>query len=191
MRIKRGAVLTAAGLAILAAGAVAYGGTADAPRSLKASNDWVVRLATGTDPLGRCFERIDESERLAVYGFIGPRACYSFDPPREFSGIYVDEFEGQQFIQTKNLRLPVVAPAQSIWLDFDTLSDLGPLKNKPDDGTQLWHVRFIGRQANSSSAYGHMGMSDGAILVDRVLSATMLANTQGYAGPDLLVRANP
>lgn len=169
---------------------MAYGGTADAPRSLRATNDWVVRWATGTDPFGRCYERREENG-VAVYAFIGSRACYSFEPPREFDGIYVDEFEGQEFIVTKNLRLPVVSPARNTWLDFDELSDRGPLTHRPDASTRLWHVRFVGRQTNSSGRYGHKGMSDEVVLVDRVLSAKMLAKTHGYAGPDLVVREKP
>jgi hypothetical protein len=106
--------------------------------------------------------------------------CYKMGEPQRFSGVWIDEFEGQEFIPD-GVALPELPQdrrspefmkkyrelrAASIWLDVDR-AGLGYDFN---NGTRRVHVQFIGRKAVYPWNYGHMGAWRNYIIVDRVIS---------------------
>lgn len=105
--------------------------------------------------------------------------CVKMDAPRRYRGIWIDAFEGQQFIPdgTPEPRWPASgAPnwrrqfdrtrAARIWLDVDRVQ----LGHDFAHGSRRMRIAFIGRKTRYPGSYGHMGMSGSEIIVDRVLS---------------------
>lgn len=107
--------------------------------------------------------------------------CYKMEAPRRYRGIWIDEFEGQQFIAegTKAPEWPrgdAKAPdwrkkadraiAATIWLN----SERANLSHKWQQGGRRVFVEFIGRKTKYPGNYGHMGMSGQEIIVDRIIT---------------------
>ena len=159
-----------------------------APRPLRQLWDAANRSVGRPDPHTGCF--IKQVERGAtVFAFTGPRDCFHFGAPRVFSGIYIDEFEGQSFLEGQ--QPPGPYRDQSVWISFDEKSDkrAAPLLHGIAP-THVWQIRFIGRRTDRPGRYGHMGMSNSEVLVDRVLEARLLGTYQGYLPPSVLIRSN-
>ncbi len=120
---------------------------------------------------------------------IPDRKCYRFQPERRFTGIFVDEFEGQQFIEGIGLKPPYDGRGGHIWLQFDEHSKGLNLIRRGEGSTKIWLIEFDGRRNRDPGYFGHLGASNGLILVDQVRSAKLLHEVGGYVGPDLLTRA--
>jgi hypothetical protein len=106
--------------------------------------------------------------------------CYRMDEPRRYRGVWIDEFEGQQFIPEGtrppkwpdgNSRTPgwrkrlEQARLASIWLDTSRAT----FAKKPRVGGRKW-IEFVGRKTRYPGLYGHLGMSGHEIIVDRVIA---------------------
>ena len=113
------------------------------------------------------------------FGSLPTDQCYKMDPPRRFKGIWVDEFEGQQFIPS-DVSVPDGAaggaksrgrsnvadrarPAR-IWIDASRVST-----GQPRRGAGRYFIDFVGRKTTYPGAHGHFGMSDHEIIVDRLI----------------------
>ena len=111
-------------------------------------------------------------------GMIPIDQCFKMEEPRRYRGIWIDEFEGQAFIPegTEPPQWPSPdstspgwrerlerAQAASIWLDVERAG----LEHK--EGRKI-RIDFVGRKTLYPGYYGHMGMSGGEIIVDRVIS---------------------
>jgi hypothetical protein len=111
--------------------------------------------------------------------------CYKMQRPRRYRGIWINEFEGQQFIPEgvtlpewprTNPRSPgwreqfERARAASIWLSVDRAMTDDDVRRT---GRRML-IEFIGRQTAYPGNYGHMGMSGNEIIVDRVISLKVL-----------------
>ena len=112
--------------------------------------------------------------------------CYKMEPARRYRGVWVDEFENQQFIPEGSTApewpgaertLPGWdeqfdrAQAASIWLDVSRVS--------LDDhdyrqGGRKMFIEFVGRKTLYPGTYGHLGMSGNEIIVDHVISLKAL-----------------
>jgi hypothetical protein len=103
------------------------------------------------------------------------------DAPRRYRGVWVDEFEGQQFIPegTREPEWPRGDPkspewrkqadqaiAATIWLDVERAK----LSHKWQQGGRRVFIEFVGRKTMYPGNYGHMGMSGQEIIVDSVIS---------------------
>lgn len=165
----------------------------NAPQAVRGIYDDIARTVTGEDPQRRCYTNRLQPDGTEIRQFAGSRACYDFLPPRRFSGIYVDEFEGQMFLEGAGEAKRYVIPCRQIWFSVDEQSDVSRWKgfDKSDDLSRVWLVDFIGRATPSApkGQYGHMGVSEGEVLVDRVISARLLGTYEGYSyyGKDDLV----
>jgi hypothetical protein len=159
-----------------------------APRPLRQLWDAANRLIGRPDPHTACFTKKIE-QGATVFAFAGPRDCYHFGPPRVFSGIYIDEFEGQSFLEGQHPPGPY--RDQSVWISFDEKSDksVAPLLHSMTP-TRIWRIRFVGRKTDRAGTYGHLGMSNSEVLVDRVLEARLLGAYQGYLPPSVLIRSD-
>ena len=107
--------------------------------------------------------------------------CYRMEEPRRYRGVWIDAFEGQQFIPegTRPPAWPRVysnspgwreqadrAQAAAIWLDVDRVK----LRHDSSNGSRKMLIDFIGRKTMFPGSYGHLGMSGNEIIVDRVIS---------------------
>lgn len=116
-----------------------------------------------------------------VMGSLPTDQCYKMEAPRRFRGIWIDEFEGQQFIPQGSRapkwpqgdsRLPGWrkdadrAIAATIWLDVERAK----VSHNWQHGGRKAFVEFIGRKTMYPGNYGHMGMSGQEIIVDRFIS---------------------
>jgi hypothetical protein len=170
---------------MLLGGAAYWVERGSAPRLVAAGYDRIVSFAFGKDPFRRCV-RLEGD----VMTFIGPRACYTFESPRKFAGIYIDEFEGQRFVEGANGDLPIRA-TDRVWFSYDEKSDLSAVPqfvHGKNSDTRVWRVRFVGRKTSGKGGFGHFGMSDSHVLVDRVESAKWLYRKEGYLTPSELIR---
>jgi hypothetical protein len=118
-----------------------------------------------------------------VIGSLPTDQCYKMEPARRYRGIWIDAFEGQQFIPegAKVPEWPRGSPklsewrkkaeraiAATIWLDVEHAQ----LGHRWQEGARKAFIEFIGRKTKFPGNYGHMGMSGQEIIVDRVISLT-------------------
>lgn len=92
--------------------------------------------------------------------------CFKFTTSKRMHGLWRNEFEGSQFCpppatQCANSRKPLF-----IW--FQMKSPLPGWEDTPPGG--LYAVDFIGRRSEYRGMYGHLGMSDEEVIVDRMIS---------------------
>ena len=144
---------------------------ADVGRGCYYAREFLVREAP-------CIFHIDATTN----GSLPVDQCYKMDVPRRYRGVWIDAFEGQQFIPngTKEPQWPggdLTSPAirkkfeqarsAMIWLDVER-ARLGHDFNNAN-GRRM-SIDFIGRKTLYPGWYGHMGMSGSEIIVDRVIS---------------------
>lgn len=166
-----------------------------APKILRIAYDEMSKALGQPDPESRCYTVVEQPDGVVRIDHIGSRACYDFLPPRRFSGVYVDEFEGQTFLEGAGEAERYVVPCRRVWFTIDDWSDIDAWKGfgAKDRLSRVWLLDFIGREnrplANGSLGYGHLGASDAEVIVDRVVSARLLGSYQGYSntGKDDLV----
>lgn len=116
-----------------------------------------------------------------VIGSLPTDQCYKMDAPRRYRGIWIDAFEGQQFISegTTAPEWPRGNPtslewreqadraiAATIWLDVRRAR----LDHKWQQGGRRVFLEFVGRKTLYPGNYGHMGMAGQEIIVDYVIS---------------------
>lgn len=101
--------------------------------------------------------------------------CTEFETQREFTGLWINEFEGQRFVEdaTSAADIPRGRGAHQIWFEVDAQTGMPP-EWKRSRGARLYWVRFRGKAAKDMrrkpmEGYGHFGMSSGIVLVDEVL----------------------
>lgn len=102
--------------------------------------------------------------------------------PREFSGVWLNRFEGSSFHEGARDLKAARDDRQSIWLSMTdeaaAAPGFHPLPN------HAYRLRFTGRAARDMKArppfgYGHMGMSAGLVVVDQVAEAVDLGPIGG------------
>ena len=96
-----------------------------------------------------------------------------FQPTREFSGIWINEFEGSRFIENgRSLAdVPGWHEGEQVWLDME--HSRWADNNWRRYPGHVYRVRFRGRAACDMhretammGGYGHLGMSNGLVVVD-------------------------
>lgn len=112
-----------------------------------------------------CFRK-EQTPDGDVQAFIGSKECFRFNPPERMRGIWLDEFEGSEFLPHATAS-PVVWPysPDAIWLEFTRPEPL------LTGGQQAYAIEFVGRRATYPGNYGHLGASRHLIIVDELLSA--------------------
>ncbi len=102
-------------------------------------------------------------------------------PPREYVGIYLDEFEGQRFFEgARSLKEVDRRGADNVWMEINIVALGAAFGIKRREPWTAYLVRFDGRKRSRSIAgvhpcgYGHMGASNAEISVDRMLSVQTL-----------------
>ena len=92
--------------------------------------------------------------------------CFAMTEPTRWTGLWRNQFEGSQFCPSPARKCPEDASSDDIWLQFD--ERLPQSKMEPSGG--LYAVDFIGRRTAQKGFFGHFGMSEHEMIVDRVIS---------------------
>ena len=120
-------------------------------------------------------EGVEDGIRVIVY--LGDRSCVRFKPARTYSGLYVNAFEGQQFIVNGRSRNDVARDRSNVWFSTDEQTAHNEATRCPR--RHVCQIVFEGREAVDMNrpvleGYGHMGVSAGVVLADRILSTVDL-----------------
>ena len=116
---------------------------------------------------------------LKVKAYIGDRACASLDPPRMLEGVWLNEFEGSNFVQGAHDQGDIHRRIDSVWLTIDEQTQM-PSGMSPLLGGHAYRISFLGQTAHDmhrqpcENGYGHMGCSAGLVLVNRMIEAVDL-----------------
>ena len=130
-------------------------------------------FAGSTSPISaRCFVKSKDGPE-----YVGDRRCLSFDPPGRFKGIWINEFEGSNFVPGGREISDVKPSLKHIWLATDRQTSM-PQGMTAEQG-HAYLVTFIGipahhRTVRLGDGFGHLGMSTGLVLADRFVSMTDL-----------------
>ena len=95
--------------------------------------------------------------------------CYKMLPTQRMRGIWLNEFEGSTFYPGATTSHPR-SNGHLIWLDT---SRTKLVNNWAKPGRAVL-LEFYGRRTRYRGSYGHMGLFDLEIIVDRVISAREL-----------------
>jgi hypothetical protein len=93
-------------------------------------------------------------------------ACFEMIPKGRWRGLWRDDFEGSRFCQTPSQECSYKTPGDHVWLSWNTTAPRGT--NAPRG--LLYAIVFDGRQTRYRGNFGHMGMSQHEIIVDRLVS---------------------
>jgi hypothetical protein len=105
--------------------------------------------------------------------------CIRYDAPREFTGIWLYEFEGSTFLENAR-EIPAKRPPyrDTAWLDYDP-SKIEPAadyngsdKDRNCYPIHAFKIRFIGQR--NPNGGGHLGLWNSEIVVEHMLSAEPL-----------------
>jgi hypothetical protein len=97
------------------------------------------------------------------------RDCYRFDPPVRMSGIWLNDFEGSEFLPDGSTYSDRWTFSSRIWLEEDSWGSALP-KDRDENYGKAYAVTFIGNLSSYQGSYGHMGGSARLLLVDRLIS---------------------
>jgi hypothetical protein len=96
--------------------------------------------------------------------------CFEMMPQQRWQGLWRNFFEGSRFCPSRATQCSHESPGEDIWLTF-------PRGREPvgqDEFGGLYAVEFIGRRTRYPGGFGHMGMSDHEMIVDRLISIRMI-----------------
>jgi len=98
-------------------------------------------------------------------------ACSACDRSERMQGLWRNDFEGSQFCHVPAKTCGYVPKNErtspTIWLD---VADAVPFEFQRHHFGGLYAVDFIGRRHSFRGSYGHMGLYDEEIIVDRMIS---------------------
>jgi hypothetical protein len=113
-------------------------------------------------------------EMETKYGTVGTSLptdqCFRMSEPKRMQGVWIDEFEGSQFLPGARDVSRAEVGLGGIWLDVETNRIPGLLQS-PAGELRAFEIEFIGRQTAVAGQYGHMGGRDHEIIVDQLISA--------------------
>lgn len=132
-----------------------------------------------------CHDIRTEANGSRTLIYRGDRACRDFDDSVTVSGLWIDEFEGQRFIPDYDTladarRVREDRRARDIWFATDAQTSWPDLRMERGEFGGVYRVHMTGRFARKKEGptlgggFGHMGMSDGLFLADRIISVEYL-----------------
>ena len=122
---------------------------------------------------------VEVVDGLRVITGPGVEHCYLFDPPERIRGVWMPGLEASEF-------LPDAASAPKLWTPWDEDRDTTwlqvdwpsiesrlppPVEVEGEADTAAYLIEFIGRRASYPDRYGHGGLADRLIILDRLISA--------------------
>lgn len=157
------------------------------PAFARAVADSVWRVVGGCDPYWRCLRFEKGTETAAA--LVDARECYSFGPSRKFTGIYIDEVEGQRFMDGAR-QSASYGPNDNFWITFDDKTRIAEGLNfaLSDSGSRIWEIEFSGREATAPTLHVQAGYGDSEIIVDHVSKAKLVGTFKGHVPKSVLIR---
>ncbi len=95
--------------------------------------------------------------------------CYRMMPTQHWRGLWRDALEDSQFCPAPALRCSHDSSGDSIWLTFGK-----GIHQDQDQLGFLYAIDFVGRRTLRRGHYGHFGMFDQEIIVDRLISIRLI-----------------
>jgi hypothetical protein len=137
---------------------------------------------TGKGIPGRPFPcaREKKEQGITVIESVPTDKCVRMLPTRRWQGLWRHEFEGSRFCAVPATACDYNSKGDKVWLTYD------PVRGK---WGALYSVDFIGRKTMYKGPYGHLGMSDHEIIVDRVMSIKMVQAPPPPMAKDQLIEA--
>jgi hypothetical protein len=143
----------------------------------------VMQLASPAPPADN--ERCWKAEVVAgirVQAYQGDRKCVDFSAPRQISGIWINEFESSAFYEGARTIADTRGEKPQVWFSTDEETKLLP-HLRPQLG-HAYRITIIGRAAadmdrGPMKGYGHMSMSPGLVLADRIIAIEDLGSARG------------
>jgi hypothetical protein len=89
-------------------------------------------------------------------------------PRQRYRGVWINEFEGSRFYPGRST-VPTSRDEAHIWLEVEHSSLAGLV---PDGRAFLLEIE--GRRTMYPGPFGHLGGADHELIVDRVISATLI-----------------
>jgi hypothetical protein len=103
----------------------------------------------------------------------GDAACFAFSASEKIAGIWIPEFEGSMFFETTVEQPRYVELSENTpWLEIAPSAKLHVLPNTTIQ--KAYYVEFVGRRSTEPGMFGHMGMSENEVLVDRMLKIKLV-----------------
>jgi len=124
-------------------------------------------VRTGEGVPGRPFPcaREKTEQGISVIERMPTDKCFRMLPAQRWRGLWRNNFEGSQFCAAPAVVCDYHSPGERVWLNADRV--------RGRRGA-LYSLQFVGRKTMYTGPYGHMGMSDQEIIVDRVISIKMV-----------------
>ena len=132
----------------------------------------------GCTPTGRA--------AYGVFEYLGNRKCLEFEPAREMTGVWVNDFEGSAFHEGARSWAEADArrSERAPWFEIDEATALP--RSFRRRYYHAYRITFVGRRAKPLPpgppgvprlpGFGHMGMSASMILADRVIRSEDLGS---------------
>ncbi len=93
--------------------------------------------------------------------------CVKLEPAARWRGLWRNDFEGSRFCPEPAVECDFHTPGDRIWLTMSSES--------AGDG-RLYRIEFVGRKTMYRGPYGHLGVSDHEMIVDRVFLQEAVGN---------------
>lgn len=122
---------------------------------------------TGKGIAGRPFPCAREAveQGIRIIRSIPTEQCVRMSAPQRWAGLWRNDFEGSIFCPTPAKSCSGRSDGDEIWLER------GPLRGERG---AVYAIEFVGRKTLYKGPYGHLGMSDHAIIIDHVISTKMV-----------------
>ena len=113
---------------------------------------------------------------LSVFAYRLQPDCTGYGPAEVLEGVWVDSFEGQRFVPGARTAEDVRKDQHPIWADLDDRTVLPSNYVRALYTYRLFRVRLVGRMSTevrpglfgrARGGYGHMSLSEAAVLVER------------------------
>ena len=91
--------------------------------------------------------------------------CFEMEPQRRFDGMWRHQLEAMVFCEGAETTCPYTD--SNTWVTFAS-GDYPKGLSYPG----MFRVSFLGRKTEKAGHYGHMGMSEHEIIIDRLLAIT-------------------
>ena len=96
------------------------------------------------------------------------RTCFPMEKQKRWTGLWRDEFEGSTFCPSPANRCEVSYEDGHLWLHF-AKEELKPEWLDRYGSGDLYEIEFVGRRTAVVGAFGHAGLSDSEIVVEKLI----------------------
>lgn len=144
---------------------------------------WMIGLPWGAPCETYHTEKNADGSTFAYTSTDDSPKCIRYDPPRQFDGIWWDEFEGEAYWDFARI-VPMEDGKPDFggaaWLQFDLAQMAGKDIDRNNGHEKPWHIRFIGRKTSVPGYHGHYGYFRHNVIVERIISLEPMPRPKGY-----------